>query len=75
MKFTRGTVIHHKVMGKGIVLNQIEEKDEKMIEVRMQNGHIEKYYPEELETDDEVQARYRRQAEEAKQANKNKWGL
>lgn len=71
-QFPRGTVVHHKVMGKGIALNEVDEKGEKMIEVRMENGHIEKFYPEELESDEIVQARYRRLAEEVNQANKNR---
>ncbi len=49
-KFQRGSVIYHKTMGIGSVLN--ENKDG-MVEVRMQNGHIEKFYPEELETEQE----------------------
>lgn len=69
MKFARGTVVYHKVMGKGVALNEV---DEGMIEVRMENGHIEKFYPEELETDEEVQARNRRIAEEMNRANRNK---
>ena len=69
MTFTRGTVVHHKVMGKGIAINEVDDKGEKKIEVRMENGHIEKFYPEELETDDVVQARQRRQIDEVNRAN------
>lgn len=72
MTFARGTVVHHKVMGKGIALNEVEEKDEKKIEVRMENGHIEKFYPEELETDEAVQARNRNQIEEVNRANEER---
>ncbi len=68
-QFPRGTVVHHKIMGKGIALNEVEEKGEKKIEVRMENGHIEKFYPEELETDAVVQARNRNQMEEVNRAN------
>ncbi len=56
-KFTRGTVVEHKVMGKGVVLNDVD--DNGYVEVRMANGHIEKYYPEEMETEDEVNTKYR----------------
>ena len=69
MTFARGTVVHHKVMGKGIAINEVDDKGEKKIEVRMENGHIEKFYPEELETDDVVQARQRRQIDEVNKAN------
>ena len=69
MTFTRGTVVHHKVMGKGIAINEVDDKGEKKIEVRMENGHIEKFYPEELETDDVIQARQRRQIDEVNRAN------
>ena len=54
--FTRGAVVYHKVMGKGIVLNKLEDG---MVEVRMANGHIEKFYPEELETEAEYDAKNR----------------
>lgn len=67
-QFPRGTVVHHKVMGKGIALNEVDEKGEKMIEVRMENGHIEKFFPEELETEQEVAERNRQKTERAKQA-------
>jgi hypothetical protein len=43
-----------------------------MVEVRMENGHIEKFYPEELESDDVVQARYERQAEEINRSNEER---
>lgn len=69
MTFARGTVVHHKVMGKGIALNEVDEGGEKKVEVRMDNGHIEKFYPEELEADDVVQARQRRQIDEVNRAN------
>lgn len=72
MNFTRGTIIHHKVIGKGIVLNELEENGEKKMEVRMENGHIEKFYPEELETDEEVQARDRRMVEEIVRSNEER---
>lgn len=66
-KFVRGTVVDHKTMGMGVVLNDVDDKG--FVEVRMSNGHIEKYYPEELETHEEVIARQRARFEE----NKNKW--
>lgn len=72
MTFARGTVVHHKVMGKGIAINEVDEKGEKMVEVRMENGHIEKFYPEELESDDVVQARYERQAEAINRSNEER---
>lgn len=81
-QFLRGTVVHHKVMGKGIAINEVEEKGEKMVEVRMENGHIEKFYPEELENDEVVQARNRAKVAEAKraieagrEAMKNRYGF
>lgn len=70
MNFTRGTVVHHKIMGKGIALRQVDEGGEKKIEVRMANGQLEKFFPEELETDEEVQARERKKTEEIVRANK-----
>jgi len=72
MIFTRGTVVHHKVMGKGIALNEVDEAGEIKIEVRMENGHIEKFYPEELETDEVVQARNRNQIAEVNGANEER---
>ncbi|MDO8618796.1 MAG: hypothetical protein Q7R49_02500 [Candidatus Daviesbacteria bacterium] len=72
MNFIRGTVVHHKVMGKGIVINEVEDGGEKKIEVRMANGHLEKFYPEELETDEVVQARNRNQIEEVNSANEER---
>ncbi|MFH0748536.1 MAG: hypothetical protein V1915_01235 [Candidatus Bathyarchaeota archaeon] len=69
MKFARGTVVRHKVMGKGVVLNEI---DDGMVEVRMANGVPQKFYPEELEADEEVQARQRRQTEEVNRANEER---
>ncbi len=81
-QFTRGTVVHHKVMGKGVVLNEIDEKGEKIIEVRMENGVPQKFYPEELETDETIQARNRAKTAEANRANearreamKNRYGF
>jgi len=71
-QFPRGTVVHHKVMGKGVVLNEIDEKGEKMIEVRMENGVPQKFYPEELETNEVVQARNRNQIEEVNRANEER---
>lgn len=71
-QFSRGTVVHHKVMGKGIALNEVKEKGEEKIEVRMENGHIEKFYPEELETDEVVRARNRNQLEEVNRANEER---
>lgn len=70
--FKRGVVVHHKVMGKGIVINEVKENEETMIEVRMANGHIQRFYPEELETDEAVQDRYRRQAEEVARGNEER---
>jgi len=82
MTFARGTVVHHKVMGKGIAINEVDENGEKKVEVRMENGHIERFYPEELESDDVIQARNRAKVAEAKRANevrreamKNRYGL
>ncbi len=78
MNLTRGIIVHHKVLGKGIVLNELDENGEKKIEVRMSNGHIEKFYPEELETDDIVKARDRNEIEEVNRANEErakKWSF
>lgn len=70
-QLVRGTVVHHKIMGKGIVINEVNnDKNEKMIEVRMSNGHIEKFYPEELETDDVVRSRHRQEMEEVNRVNR-----
>lgn len=71
-QFPRGTVVHHKVMGKGIVLNEVEENGEKKIEVRMENGHIEKFYSEELEADEVVKTRNRNQIAEVNRANEER---
>lgn len=68
-EFTRGTVVHHKVMGKGIALNEVKDGEDIKIEVRMANGHIEKFYPEELETDAVVRAREQNQIDQINQAN------
>lgn len=71
-QFTRGTVVHHKIMGKGVVLNEVDEKGEKMIEVRMENGVPQKFYPEELETNEAIQVRNRNQIAEVNQANEER---
>ena len=55
-KFTRGTVVYHKVMGKGVAIDELEDG---MIQVRMENGQKESFYPEELETEEEFDARNR----------------
>lgn len=70
--FNRGTVVYHKIMGKGIVLNEVDDNGEKKIEVRMSNGQIEKFYPEELETNEVVQARERNQIEEVVRGNEER---
>lgn len=70
-QFPRGTIVHHKIMGKGIALNEIKEKGENKIEVRMANGHIEKFYPEELESNDTVSARKKAQLREVEKANED----
>ncbi len=70
--FKRGDIVHHKIMGKSVVLNILKDKDEEKIEVRMANGHIEKFYPEELETDIVVQARDRDQIEEIMKSNEER---
>lgn len=57
-------------MGKGIVLNSLEDG---MVEVRMANGQKEKFYPEELETDEEVKVREERQMRKINEANKNRF--
>lgn len=62
-KFTRGTVIYHKVMGKGIAINELENG---FIQVRMENGHTENFYPEELETESEFDARNKNHVSEDK---------
>lgn len=72
MKFTRGMVVHHKVMGKGVALDVVEDGDERKVKVRMANGHIEEFYPEELETDEEVQRRNRNQIAEINRVNEER---
>jgi hypothetical protein len=69
MTFTRGVVVYHKIMGRGIVLNEIGDGSEKKIEVRMANGQIEKFYPEELETEAVVVARQRGEIDEVNRSN------
>jgi hypothetical protein len=63
-------VIEHKVMGRGVA---IDETKEGMVKVRMKNGVVETFYPEELETDEEVQARNKRISDEINRANKNRF--
>ncbi len=53
-KFPRGTIVIHKAMGKGVAINEVKDG---MIEVRMQNGQKETFYPEELETVEEYTGR------------------
>jgi len=55
-KFTRGTVVYHKAMGRGVAINELRDG---MVEVRMENGQREKFYPEELESQTEVDTRSR----------------
>lgn len=69
MSFNRGDVVHHKIMGKGIVLGEVSDNGEKLVKVRMTNGNIEKFYPEELETDEVVKGRARAQIEEVNRMN------
>lgn len=60
-------------MGIGVVLNDVDKDG--FVEVRMANGHIEKYYPEEMETHEEVLARQRANYEEAQRKSKRSWGI
>ena len=78
MNFSRGVIVYHKAIGKGVVLNEVGEGNEKKVEVRMANGHIDKFYPEELETEEEVRARGMRESEEIKRLNEKnteRWGV
>ena len=70
MKFKRGDIVHHKIMGKGVVLNEIEENGEKKIELRVANGQKEKFYPEELESDDYFKTRIKSENEQVNRMNK-----
>ncbi len=70
-KFTRGTVIHHKVMGRGVIINEADAKS--LFEVRMVNGHIERFYAEEMETEAEVDARIQRQMSGTKDKWRDMW--
>jgi hypothetical protein len=70
--FKRGDIVHHKIMGKGIVLNLVQENNEEKVEVRMANGHIEKFYSEELETDELVKARNREYSHEIARGNEER---
>ena len=58
-------------MGRGIVINDVDDKG--FVEVRMSNGHIEKYFPEELETNEEVNARRQNQMTRASDKWKDMW--
>lgn len=51
-KFQRGTVVRHKVMGRGVVI----DNKNGFVHVRMENGLIQEYYPEELVTEDDYDA-------------------
>ena len=75
MMFARGTVVEHKLMGRGVIINEVQENGETKIEVRMQNGMPQKFYPEELEDAAEIDSRNFQQAQEAMRANKNKWSI
>lgn len=78
MSFTRGTVVYHKVMGKGIVINQVEKKGEKMFEVRMENGHPQVFYPEELDSEETILQQRKAIADQVQKANEERakrWGL
>lgn len=66
-KFKRGVVVQHKVMGRAVVIDQKGE----FIHVRMQNGEIQEFYPEELETADEYMARIMSQVPK----NDKDWGI
>lgn len=72
MIFTRGTVVRHKVMGKGVVLKEVNENGETMVEVRMENGAPQKFYPEELETNEAVLARLQAQTDAVNRANEER---
>lgn len=50
-------------MGQGVALNELEDG---MVEVRMANGQKERFYPEELETEKEYDARNRNEIEDDK---------
>lgn len=69
-KFKRGVVVYHKVMGKGVVIDTAEGG---MFKVRMANGVVETYYPEELETEDEVQAKAEEVSRQINAKNRNMW--
>ena len=57
----------------GTAINDVEVKGEKMVEVRMANGVIEKFYPEELESDESRKARWKGEAEEVNRSNQNRF--
>lgn len=50
-------------MGKGVAINELEGG---MIQVRMENGQKESFYPEELETEKEFDARNRNEISDDK---------
>lgn len=68
-KFIRGTLVRHKIMGKGIVIDEVSNA---MVKVRMANGIVETFYLEELEAEDEVQERERRKTEEVVKSNEER---
>ncbi len=72
MNFTRGMVVRHKVMGKGVVLKELEEDGEQKIQVRMENGVPQNFYPEELESEEEIQRRNRNEIAEVNKANEER---
>jgi len=76
MIFPRGTIVHHKVHGgaSGTAINDVDVKGDIMVEVRMANGVIEKFFPEELESDETRKARWAVEGEAANRANQNRWG-
>lgn len=70
-KFQPGIVCYHKATKHRCVV--IKTTDD-IVKVRDENGKEQDYYPQELETEAEVDARNNAVAEEINRANQNRWG-
>jgi len=70
-KFQPGIICYHKATKHRCVVLKINGE---MVTVRDEKNQEQNYYPQELETEDEIEARNRAQTEEFNRVNKNRWG-
>lgn len=69
-KFQVGGVVYHKATKQRCVI--IEKNKDGTLKVRTQTDDTKHYYPQELETDEEIKQKNQAQAEEANRLNQER---